>query len=93
MLNKVAFAEKTNVLKDIMLEQWKKLFTQVESGEGVTVVERKKKQNILYICTKFTINNQKKDSKNYDSDATKSCSLRLYMQFKRMCKKQRAWIF
>ena len=40
--NKVAFVEKANVLKDIMLEQSKKLFTQMESGEGVTVVERKK---------------------------------------------------
>ena len=49
MLNKVAFAEKTNVLKDIMLEQWKKLFTQMESGEGVTVVERKKKSKTF--CT------------------------------------------
>ena len=26
---------------DIMLEQSKKLFTQMESGEGVTVVEKK----------------------------------------------------
>ena len=30
------------LLKDIMLEQSKKLFTQMEFGEDVTVVERKK---------------------------------------------------
>ena len=42
MLNKVAFLEKTNVLKDIIPEQSKKLFTQMESGEGLTFVERKK---------------------------------------------------
>ena len=42
ILNKVAFVEKTNVLKDIIPEQSKKLFTQMESSEGLTVVERKK---------------------------------------------------
>ena len=38
ILNKVAFVEKTNVLKDIMPKQLKKPFTQMESGEGVTIV-------------------------------------------------------
>ena len=42
MLNKVAFKEKTNVLKDIMSEHLKKLFTQIESCERATLVERKK---------------------------------------------------
>ena len=42
MLNKVAFKEKTNVLKDIMSEHLKKLFTQIESCERATPVERKK---------------------------------------------------
>ena len=42
ILSKVAFVEKTNVLKDIMPELLKKRFIQMESGEGVTVLERKK---------------------------------------------------
>ena len=42
ILNKLAFVDKVNVLKDFMPEQLKKLLIQMESGEGVTVAQRKK---------------------------------------------------